>query len=425
MGNKQSETTTLGHHLEQPSEKQKHRLKFLGIFSFRSTQKKKKDNEARQGLQVFQPPLNPTTGAAGDLSFFAPHDFTEIGKTYKVDWTSDGVLGKGHYAVVYRGRNVINNNEVAVKKVSKKLTRIDSLKTEVEALRAVSGHPNIVELYDVYLDNDYMYLVLELLAGGELFDRIVSSGAYSERDASIHMKKIGSALQYMHSKGIVHRDLKPENLVLLDTTPESVIKISDFGLSKILRDEEDVMMTICGTKAYSAPEVGFGFRQAGVSRNDSGYSSKVDMWSLGVIIYVIVAAYHPFDPQGADSDQVIWSRIVAGKWDFNDVAWESSSDLLKDLIRRLIEVNPEKRLSSEEFLRHPWINDATTPVRPLPSLTRVKSSRYWKVHGGAGPTNVDTIAEAANEESGSKFIEQAMPEAVAPENHDHDDHNVA
>jgi len=395
MGNRQSSASTaLGHQQQQPNtprpggnERRRNKL-FLNAISIQSigkalSFKKKRPTDAVQMHQPKEDPETPTPVTAAPSAMtsvpsFSPLAFSEMPKTYEVDFTDAGFLGSGHYASVYRGKNRSTGQAIAVKKVNKKLTRVESLKLEVEALRKMAGHPNIVELYDVYLDDDHMYLVLELLAGGELFDRIVSSGAYSERDAAFHMRKIGSALQYMHSKGIVHRDLKPENLVLVDNTPESAIKISDFGLSKILKDDEEVMMTICGTKAYSAPEVGFGYRQAGVPRNDSGYSAKVDMWSLGVILYVIVAAYHPFDPHGVDDDRTIWSRIVACKWDFNDQVWETLSDSLKDLLRKLIEPDPDKRLSADEFLQHPWLSDVSSPVCPLPSLTRTRSSRYWR-----------------------------------------------
>ena len=180
-----------------------------------------------------------------------------------------------------------------MKKVSRSLTRDDALLAEVRALRAVSGHPNIVELYDVYLDPNCMYLVLELLAGGELFTRIVEVGAYSETDATRHMAKIGSALKYMHDRNIVHRDLKPENLVLAHNHPDAEIKISDFGLSKVLKNDDETIMTVCGTKAYSAPEVGFGLPRG---QQGDGYSSKVDLWSLGVILYVIVSGVRRASP---------------------------------------------------------------------------------------------------------------------------------
>lgn len=271
---------------------------------------------------------------------------------YEVDWSKQGELGAGHYATVFRGKNRGTSVTVAVKRVSRQLTREGSLRIEVEALRAVSGHPNIVELFDVYLEEKYMFLVLEMLSGGELFTRIVENGAYSELDAARHMRKIGSALKHMHDRSIVHRDLKPENLVLVDKTPNSEIKISDFGLSKMMKSDDETMMTICGTKAYSAPEVGFGLKRG---ETHEGYTSKVDMWSLGVIIYVIVAAYHPFDPFGNSDDGTIWLRITRGEWSFDDPLWSLLSDELKDCITKLITQDPVQRLSADEFLSHPWL----------------------------------------------------------------------
>mmetsp|Transcript_13033 Transcript_13033/g.24150 ORF Transcript_13033/g.24150 Transcript_13033/m.24150 type:complete len:312 (+) Transcript_13033:66-1001(+) len=208
---------------------------------------------------------------------------------YEVDWSDAGKLGSGHFATVYRGRNRATGQLVAMKKIKRELTRLSNLQTEVSALRKVTGHPNIVQLYDVYYNSDSVVLVLEMLGGGELFDRICDSGAYTEWDAANHCRKIATALAYMHANGIVHRDLKPENLVLADRRPNSEIKISDFGLSKILNDDEQTMKTVCGTRAYSAPEVNFG----GGPRS-AQYTEKVDSWSLGVILFVILVAYHPF-----------------------------------------------------------------------------------------------------------------------------------
>ncbi len=129
---------------------------------------------------------------------------------------------------------------------------------------------------------------MELLEGGELFSRIVNSGAYTEREASKHFRRITEALKFMHENNIVHRDLKPENLVLSTTDLDSDIKISDFGLSKVLCEGQNAMTTVCGTSAYAAPEVGL----------SSSYGPEVDTWSIGVIIFVVLAAYHPFDPYG-------------------------------------------------------------------------------------------------------------------------------
>jgi serine/threonine protein kinase len=219
-------------------------------------------------------------------------NMNELKTLYDVDWSPQGFLGKGHFATVHVGYDKRRQRKVAVKRIARSKTRMDTLKTEIRALLKVSGHPNIVELYDVFYDSVYVILVLEFLAGGELFTRIVKGGAYTERDASIHIRKIASALQYMHRRGVVHRDLKPENLVLKEATLDSEIKISDFGLSKLLRQDELYMSTVCGTRAYSSPEVNFGAR--GIEKKNTQYTYKVDTWSLGVILYVILAAFVSF-----------------------------------------------------------------------------------------------------------------------------------
>jgi len=312
---------------------------------------------------------------------------TLLPQYYDVDWSKKGELGRGHYAVVFKGQNRATGQLVAIKRIRRALARPATLKTEIRALRKVKGHPNIVQLYDVYYNQEYVVLVLELLAGGELFDRIVSSGAYSERDASQHVRKIASALQYMHSQAIVHRDLKPENLVLVDKRANSEIKISDFGLSKILNDDQTTMQTVCGTRAYSAPEVNFG----GPARSGN-YNEKVDTWSLGVILFVILAAYHPFDPYGDSTDTEIWARICSsGGWDFNDEVWDTISDEAKDLIQHLLTRNPAKRYGTQELLNHRWITQFNQmPDTPLKSLmSHGKSLRNVLSAGGEMPAVAD------------------------------------
>jgi len=314
---------------------------------------------------------------------------TLLPQYYDVDWSKAGELGRGHYATVFRGRNRATGQPVAIKRIKRSLARPITLKTEIRALRKVKGHPNIVQLYDVYYNDEFVVLVLEMLAGGELFDRIVANGAYSERDASMHIRKITLALQYMHSCGIVHRDLKPENLVLADRRPNSEIKISDFGLSKILNDDQKTMDTVCGTRAYSAPEVGFGGGTPG------SYDEKVDTWSLGVILYVIIAAYHPFDPYGDSQDTDIWARICRGEWDFNDEVWDHISNEAKDLIQHMLTRNPVKRFSTQQILQHPWITQynqmPTVPLRSLSSLGQQGRSlrNVLGAHGADLPLEVN------------------------------------
>ena len=252
---------------------------------------------------------------------------------------------------------------------------------------------------------------MELLAGGELFERIVSNGAYSERDASQHIRKIASALKFMHRRGIVHRDLKPENLVLVDKSPDSDIKISDFGLSKILKEDQATMQTVCGTRAYSAPEVNFG----GPPRSGK-YNEKVDTWSLGVILYVILAAYHPFDPYGESNDQEIWSRICRGAWDFNDEVWTSISTEAKDLITHLICVDASKRYSADQILEHPWIvrhqEMPNRPIRMASSMGSLNKTREVPVSPVVAKNGQPDTAQTT--EKSGETAEQAVGQTDVP-----------
>lgn len=283
----------------------------------------------------------------------------ELENCYQVDWSKEGFLGKGYFAEVYRARDIRNGRQVAVKRISRHNQDVKALRTEIEALLRVQGHPNIVSLYDVFIDENAVILAMELLEGGELFSRIVSHGGYSERDASRHFAKITQALLFMHSHGIVHRDLKPENLVLATKDPDSEIKISDFGLSKVLDQGSNVMYTVCGTSAYAAPEVGI----------NQNYDNRCDSWSLGVILYVILASYHPFDPYGRLDDMGLRQAVCSFKWDFNDRVWANMSDKVKDLIGKLL-CPVDMRLSMQQILEHPWIKAyEELPQQPLSQLS--------------------------------------------------------
>ncbi|RLN97523.1 hypothetical protein BBJ28_00007080 [Nothophytophthora sp. Chile5] len=257
-------------------------------------------------------------------------------------------LGRGHYAVVCRGRCRRTGRAVAIKKIKRFLTDAKRLRAEITVLRRVKQHPNIVELIDVFETTREVHLVLELCTGGELFERLADKGAYSEADCVRHVRDMARAVKYLHECGIVHRDLKPENILL--STPDddaAVVKVADFGLAKVFTGES--LKTKCGTWGYSAPEMISG---SGVT---FGYDSKVDSWSLGTILYILLCGYHPFDPEGDRSDNAMIASIKSCSFEFDEDGWATISAGAKDLVRHLLVLDPEDRFSMAQVLEHLWI----------------------------------------------------------------------
>ncbi|XP_074986264.1 calcium/calmodulin-dependent protein kinase type 1 isoform X2 [Caretta caretta] len=202
-------------------------------------------------------------------------------------------------------------------------------------------HPNIVALDDIYESGGHLYLIMQLVSGGELFDRIVEKGFYTERDASQLIRQILDAVRYLHDMGIVHRDLKPENLLYYSPDPDSKIMISDFGLSKI-EGSGSVMSTACGTPGYVAPEV----------LAQKPYSKAVDCWSIGVIAYILLCGYPPFYDE---NDAKLFEQILRAEYEFDSPYWDDISESAKDFIQHLMEKDPSKRFTCEQALQHPWI----------------------------------------------------------------------
>lgn len=263
----------------------------------------------------------------------------------KRKYTLGGMLGKGNFATVYHAKRKSDNKEFAVKVISKKNLKESELKVvhlEVEIMHKVD-HPNCVRLYEIFETDKKLYMIMELLTGGELFDRIVAKGNYSEEEAAEVMRQCCKALNYLHDIGVVHRDLKPENLIYATEDDDSLLKITDFGLAKFrLPQEEMLFSTQCGTPGYVAPEVLYG-RQ---------YTSKVDMWSLGVILYILLCGYPPFY---ADSNAQLYKQIKRSDYSFPAEYWGEVSDLAIDLVKKLLCADEEKRLSAEQVLQHPWL----------------------------------------------------------------------
>lgn len=255
------------------------------------------------------------------------------------------VLGTGAFSQVRLAESKEEPGKMyAIKIIDKKALKgkEDSLENEIRVLRRLD-HINVVKLLDAYESRQCVYLVMELVTGGELFDRIVEKGSYTEKDAADLIKQVLSAVSYMHDSGVVHRDLKPENLLYYSPEAESRIMISDFGLSKM--EDSGLMATACGTPGYVAPEV----------LAQKPYGKAVDVWSIGVISYILLCGYPPFYDE---NDANLFAQILKGEFEFDSPYWDDISEEAKDFIRSLMCVDVEKRLSCRDSLKHCWITGA-------------------------------------------------------------------
>ena len=258
-------------------------------------------------------------------------------------------IGHGHYGVVRKCMDRETKVWYAIKSIRKsKVGKIDVLKREVELLRECD-HPNIIKLIEVHEDQKYLHLITELCTGGELFDRIIektqsAEGHFSERDAANLVRCILDAIAYCHDqKGIVHRDLKPENFLFSSKDEDAIIKIIDFGLSRHDDMKAGIMNTKVGTPYYVAPEV--------LNRE---YTKSCDIWSIGVITYILLCGYPPFY---GDTDNQIFDSVRTGRFDFPSPDWDGISDSAKDFICSMLRRDPQKRISAAKGLEHTWIKE--------------------------------------------------------------------
>eukprot|EP00010_Vexillifera_abyssalis_P005818 CAMPEP_0201553284 /NCGR_PEP_ID=MMETSP0173_2-20130828/22743_1 /ASSEMBLY_ACC=CAM_ASM_000268 /TAXON_ID=218659 /ORGANISM="Vexillifera sp., Strain DIVA3 564/2" /LENGTH=348 /DNA_ID=CAMNT_0047963963 /DNA_START=14 /DNA_END=1060 /DNA_ORIENTATION=- len=261
-----------------------------------------------------------------------------IGDTYDVGRE----IGSGGFSTVHEATVKATGKKYAVKCIKKQSIEgedIKLLKREIQIMKQLD-HPNILKLFEVYEDDEVFYLVMELVQGKELFDKIVERGQYSEKDAAHIVRQILSAVEYLHKNDIAHRDLKPENLLSAGNAEKEVIKIADFGFSKNFGEEK--LMTSCGSPGYVAPEV----------LTCESYDKSVDMWSVGVILYILLCGYPPFY---ADNAPALFKKIMEVQYDFDDPSWEEVSESAKELIRNLLVKEPEKRFTAAQCLKHIWV----------------------------------------------------------------------
>ncbi|CAN8270300.1 unnamed protein product [Cochlearia groenlandica] len=284
----------------------------------------------------------------------------------KLFYTLGKELGRGQFGVTYLCTENSTGKKYACKSISKKklVTKADKddMRREIQIMQHLSGQPNIVEFKGAYEDEKAVNLVMELCAGGELFDRIIAKGTYSERAAASVCRQIVNVVKICHFMGVLHRDLKPENFLLSSKDDKALIKATDFGLSVFI-EEGKVYRDIVGSAYYVAPEV--------LRRR---YGKEVDIWSAGIILYILLSGVPPF---WAETEKGIFDAILEGHIDFESLPWPSISESAKDLVRRMLTADPKRRISAADVLEHPWLREGEASDKPIDSavLSRMKQFR--------------------------------------------------
>jgi len=257
-------------------------------------------------------------------------------------------LGRGGFSVVKEGVDKVTGERIAIKFIEKKFVDQEELKLlgrEIDIMKKVQ-HRNVLRLIEIYETDHHLSLVMELVNGGELFYKIVDKGSYSEREARDIIRQLVEGVDYLHSQGVAHRDLKPENLLCSENEEGVVIKIADFGLSKGFGNGS-LLETSCGTPDYAAPEV---------LRMDGAYDKSVDLWSMGVITYVVLCGFPPFYGK---TQANLFEKILNADYDFPDPEWTNISEEAKDFIKHLLVLDIEKRYTTKQCLEHPWLKMGT------------------------------------------------------------------
>ncbi|KAE9610034.1 hypothetical protein Lal_00006088 [Lupinus albus] len=275
-------------------------------------------------------------------------------------------LGRGEFGITYLCTDRETKQQLACKSISKRKLRttidIEDVRREVAIMSTLPEHPNLVKLKATYEDEENVHLVMELCEGGELFDRIVARGHYSERAAANVARTIAEVVRMCHSNGVMHRDLKPENFLFANKKENSVLKAIDFGLSVFFKPGER-FAEIVGSPYYMAPEV--------LKRN---YGPEVDIWSAGVILYILLCGVPPF---WAESEQGVALAILRGVIDFKREPWPQISESAKSLVRQMLEPDPKKRLTAQQVLEHSWLQNAKKASNvPLGDIVRTRLKQF-------------------------------------------------
>lgn len=309
------------------------------------------------------PPPNPRPTQGSDPNTILGKPFEDIRRHY----TLGKELGRGQFGVTYLCTENSSGHTYACKSILKRKLASkndkEDIKREIQIMQHLSGQPNIVEFKGTYEDRQSVHLVMELCAGGELFDRIIAQGHYTEKAAATICRQIVNVVHVCHFMGVMHRDLKPENFLLSSKDENSMLKATDFGLSVFI-EEGKVHRDIVGSAYYVAPEV---LRRS--------YGKEIDIWSAGVMLYILLSGVPPF---WAETEKGIFDAILEGVIDFESQPWPSISRSAKDLVRKMLTQDPRKRITSAQVLEHPWLREGGEALdKPIDSavLSRMKQFR--------------------------------------------------
>ncbi|RMZ54148.1 hypothetical protein APUTEX25_005304 [Auxenochlorella protothecoides] len=358
--------------------------------------------------------LTPTSNLQVTKTGVSVRDIYRIGRT----------LGTGGFSVVKLATHKETGDEYACKIMSlpppgasnaAEVTREDIFK-EINILISLD-HPNIIYLREYFEEGNKAYLVMEYLGGGELLDAVLDIGHYSENEARIIFRQIVAGVGYLHSKGIAHRDLKLENLLMAKRGDIMGVKIADFGLAK--GQAATSLSTICGTPQYVAPEV----IAKGAKSGFHSYKLSCDVWSCGVILFVLLGGYPPFYDE---SEPRLFDKIRRGAYSFNDPVWEQISDSAKELIKRCLTLDPALRPTCEDILNDPWVmGNAVSPPKAQLLATKSHLRTSMRRQRGAGASNASEpahqppvaeesiIAQLAAEEREERHLQEESEERAA------------
>ncbi|XP_030006603.1 calcium/calmodulin-dependent protein kinase type II subunit beta isoform X4 [Sphaeramia orbicularis] len=311
-------------------------------------------------------------------------------------------LGKGAFSVVRRCVKLCTGQEYAAKIINtKKLSARDHQKLEREArICRLLKHPNIVRLHDSISEEGFHYLLFDLVTGGELFEDIVAREYYSEADASHCIHQILESVSYTHQHDIVHRDLKPENLLLASKCKNAAVKLADFGLAIEVQGDQQAWFGFAGTPGYLSPEV----------LRKEAYGKPVDIWACGVILYILLVGYPPF----WDEDQhKLYQQIKAGAYDFPSPEWDTVTPEAKNLINQMLTINPAKRITAQEALKHPWVCQRSTVASMMHRQETVECLKKFNARRKLKGAILTTMLVSRNFSVGRQTTAPAAVSAVA------------